>query len=102
MAVGLKVVLHALLHRKRRVRVADPLAECLPADLRIQLDRGQRHRLADPGLNRRGCGDSCGASALTRLNCWAVYDGVIRPQKLPEFMAAGGLAAVHYAVLCPW
>jgi hypothetical protein len=35
LAVSLQVSLYALLHGERHVRVPDPLAECLPVDLRI-------------------------------------------------------------------
>ena len=32
---------------------------------------------------------------------WTVYDGVLGPWFLPRFVAASGLASVHYAVLLP-
>jgi adenylate kinase family enzyme len=42
------------------------------------------------------------AGVFTRLSsCWVVYDGFIPPRGLSQFMAAAGLAAVHYAVLLP-
>jgi predicted ABC-type ATPase len=39
--------------------------------------------------------------AFARADCRVVYDGFIPPRYLPEFAAAAGLAALHYAVILP-
>lgn len=38
---------------------------------------------------------------LARGGCPVVYEGVLGPWLLPEFLAGSGLPAVHYAVLLP-
>jgi adenylate kinase family enzyme len=54
-----------------------------------------------PQASVSGGAAAAATGAFARAGCQVVYDGFIAPRHLPQFAAAAGVTALHYAVILP-